>query len=72
MYVKSVRLFDPLVHHLGERRPAFRRQSRFAGVGELPDEFNTILFGPFADLIPLDRNRVFLSVFAPSPQPSPP
>ena len=60
--LEVVPLLDPLVHHLGEGGPAFGVQARLAGVGELLDDLDAVLLGPFADLVPLNGDRVLLPV----------
>ena len=55
-------LFDPLLHHLGERGPPLRCQTGFAGVREFLDDLDAILIGPLANLVPLDWDGVLLPV----------
>lgn len=47
---------------LALRGSDFRCEARLARVGEFSNDLDAILLGPLADLILLDRNRIFLSV----------
>ena len=61
-HIELMPLLDPLLHHLGERRPPFGGQAGATGVGELLDDLDTVVAGPLADLLLLNGDGVLLAV----------
>ena len=74
-YSKSFAFGDPLVHHLGERRPSFGVQPRLAGVTELMNDLDAVFLRPLRELDPVESGSSFLVGLEPSadstPRPEP-